>query len=297
MYKAYKYRIYPNDRQRVLIEQTFGACRAVYNAGLELTIWLYNSYRINVSAIDLGYELPEIRKQFPWIGEVDSQTLSASLRNMGRAYENFFNGAGYPKFKSKRGPQSFQCRNNKREVDWSNNTLTIPKIKNIPIRLSRKFEGEIKTVTISRTPTKKYFASVLVKLPCSNTPPPPPQKYIGIDLGINDFATISTGEKIANQRCLRNELKRLTVLQRRASRKKKGSKNRKKAALKVADLHEKITNQRQDFLHKLSTRLISDNQTDTICVEDLAVKNMVKNHKSMPISPDSIMPFDKKILL
>jgi len=204
--------------------------------------------------------------------------LQASVKKVDIAYRNFFNGKGYPKFKSKRNGGSLQCPNNTRRIDWDKSTLTIPKIKDIPIVLSRKFEGKIKTVTITKTPTKKYFASILVETKDVIVPAPKVQNAIGLDLGIAHFAVLSNGEKIDNPKYLSKSIVRLQVLQRNASRKEKGSQNRKKANLKVALIHEKITHQRNDFLQKVSTRLISDNQTDTICVENLSVRNMVKNH-------------------
>jgi putative transposase len=200
---------------------------------------------------------------------VDSQALQTAVKKVDIAFRNFFNGKGYPKFKSKRNGGSFQCPNNTRKIDWDQSTLTIPKIKNIPINLSRKFQGKIKTVTITKTPTKKYFASILVETNEDIVSVPKIQNAIGMDLGIAHFAVLSNGQKIDNPKYLSKTIARLQVLQRRASRKKQGSHNRKKANLKVALIHEKITNQRNDFLQKVSTRLISDNQTDTICVESL----------------------------
>lgn len=279
MFKAYKYRIYPNEEQENRINQTIGVCRLVYNLALEVKVRAFKSAGKRLSAYDLCSQLVELKKEFKWIADVDSQSLLASVAKVDVAFSNFFIGKGYPKFKSKRLDGSFQCPTNTRRIDWERSTLTIPKIKDIPIILSRKFDGKIKTVTISKTATGKYFASILVD---NNDPLPNLQtkeNALGIDLGISNFAILSTGEKIDNPRYFQGELKRLKILQRRASNKKKGSKNRKKALLKVALLHEKISNQRKDFLHKLSTKLISDNQTDTICVESLAVSNMVKNRK------------------
>lgn len=278
MFKSFKYRIYPTEDQIKKINHSINVCRLVYNLALETKMWAWQSLRISLRSFDLCYQLPELKKEYKWISEVDSQSLQAEIKKIDVAYKNFFNGKGYPKFKSKRTSGSFSCPNGKRCVDWINNTLTIPKIKNINIKLSRKFEGKIKTVTISRNSTGKYFASILVEMDYIIPEKPTIKNSIGVDLGLKDFATLSTGEKIDNPKYLKNSLIRLKILQRRISRKKKGSKNRKKANLKVALLYEKITNQRKDFLHKLSHKLISDNQTDTICVETLAITNMVKNH-------------------
>jgi putative transposase len=279
MTKAYKYRIYPTAQQAVLIDRTIGVCRLVYNLALEVKIRAYKHYGVSLSAYTIGNQLPSLKQAYPWMKEVNSQALTASINKIDIAFKGFFSGKGYPKFKRKRSGGSFECHNNARRIDWEKSLLTVPKIPNIPIRLSRRFSGEIRTVTISKTPTGKYFAAIRV----AGDECPVVENYksgtVGIDLGISAFATLSTGEKIDNPKYLRAELKRLKVLQRRASRKKKGSKNQKKGYLRVALLYERIANQRQDFLHKLSTRLIRDNQTDIICIEDLAVSNMVKNRK------------------
>lgn len=277
--KAYKYRLYPTKDQVAMINKTIGVCRFLYNLALETKIYAYRSHGKTLSAFDLCYQLTELKREYPWIAEIDSQAAQASIKKIDTAFKNFFSGRGYPKYKSKRNDGSFQCPNEVKRIDWVKSTLTIPKIKNIPIILSRKFEGKIKTITISKTPSAKYFASIMVETQQELATLPIPEKHIGIDLGIKDFAVLSSGEKIDNPKYLRNSMNRLKVLQRRVSKKKKGSTNRKKANKKVAMLHERISNQRNDFLHKLSTKLISDSQTDTICVEDLAVKNMVRNHK------------------
>lgn len=279
MLRAYKYRINPTAPQAELIEKTIGVCRLVYNLALQVKIEAYKANGANLSAIDLCYQLAEMKQEYDWMREVDSQALQASVKKIDVAFRSFFKGGGYPKFKSKHGKQSFQCPNNTRKIDWQKSTLTIPKIKDIAIVLSRSFEGDIKTVTISRTPTGKYFASILVdnKLPLPIKKPIISGTAIGIDVGLKSFAVLSNGEIIDNPKHLRNNLKRLKCLQRRASRKKKGSNNRKKANKKVAIQNERITNMRADFLHKFSDAITK--RYDTICCEDLAVKNMVKNHK------------------
>ena len=278
MLRAYRYRLYPTKDQSVQIDRSIGVCRLVYNLGLEVKIWAYKN-GTRLSSFDLCYQLVDLKKDYDWIRAVDSQALQAAVKKIDIAFKHFFSGSGYPKFKSKRNGGSFQCPNNTRKIDWAASTLTIPKIKDIPIVLSRKFDGKVKTVTIIKTATQKYFASILVETDQKNLPAPKIQNAIGIDLGIAHFAVLSNGQKIDNPGYLSNSLARLRVLQRRASRKKKGSQNRKKANLKVAIAHEKIKNQRNDFLQQVSTQLINDNQVDTICVENLLVKNMVKNHK------------------
>lgn len=281
MLKAYKYRIYPNNQQRELIDKTLSYCRLVYNLALDTKIYVWNSRKISLSNFDLNNQLPELQNANPWLKEVNSQALRAAIRNMCSAYTKFFNhGGGYPKFKNKKGRQSFQCINNARKIDFENKLLTIPKIENIPIALSRIFSGTIKTVTISREPSGKYFASILVdnKKSLPEKQKVEREKTIGIDLGLKDFAILSDGTKKENPRHLRNSLQRLKILQRRAQR-KTGIQNKKKAYQKIRLQHEKIKNQRTDFLQKLSSEIVYDSQVTTICMEDLAVKNMMRRAK------------------
>lgn len=277
--RAYKYRIYPTDTQRIKIDNTINVCRFVYNLALETKMYAYKSHGKNLAAFDLCYQLADLKKGFPWIAEVDSQAIQASIKNMDKAFKNFFHGAGFPKFKAKRNSGSFQCPGNARKIDWNNSTLSIPKIKDIPIQLSRPFEGKIKTVTIGRAQSGKYFASILIETVFKKVLSRPiiPETTIGVDVGIKSFAITSDGKSFEANRKLKNSLKRLQCLQRRASRKKKWSNNRKKANKCVAILHEKITNQRTDYIHKITTGLIRDNQTETIVIEDLNVVGMLKN--------------------
>lgn len=280
MLKAYKYRLYPTPEQAIVINKTMGVTRFVYNLALETKIRAYKDGGVNLSVYDLQKQFTQLRHEYDWIKEVGHDSPSQTIKNIDLAFKTFFKGGGYPKFKSKRnGIKIVIQRTTCKKVDFFKNEISAGSIKNIPAKLSKVFVGEIKSIHISKTQTNKYYASILVKTDECEVAAKTPNSAIGIDLGIKDFAVLSTGEKIANPRHLRVELIRLKALQRRAMRKKKGSKNKRKANLKVALLHEKITNQRCDFLHKLSTKLISDNQTDTICVEDLGVKNMVKNHK------------------
>lgn len=264
-----------------MIDRTFGICRLVYNLALETKIRAWQGAQKNLSAYDLMYQIPELKEAYPWISEVDSQAVNASINKLDAAFKGFFRGNGFPKFKSRKGRQSFQCPNNTRRVDFEKNTISIPKIPAIKAAISRTFDGQIKTVTISRTPTGKYFASVLVdnKKDLPAKPAVKPETTIGIDVGIKSFVVTSDGLFFEPTRYLKNSLERLKCLQRRASRKKKGSNNRKKANLCVAILHEKIHNQRVDYCHKITTGLIRDNQADTFVIEDLAVVNMLKNRK------------------
>jgi len=282
IYKAFKYRIYPNQEQTMLINKHIGSCRWIYNYALNKKVEAYKKDKTRLTRFDISKDLPKLKKneETKWLKETNSQSLQMSLKNMDEAFVRFFKEKkDFPKFKSKHNSrQSFnipQFIN----VDWENKKVSVPKIKDIKFVIDRIPEGEIKSATISRTSTKKYFISILV-----DTGIKEPEKFkikeetsIGIDLGIKDFAITSNGKKFGNPKFLKNDLRRLKKLQKRASNKVKGSNNRNKANLRVAVVYEKITNKRNDFLHKLSTKLISENQT--ICLEDLSVENMIKNHK------------------
>lgn len=281
MLRAYKYRIYPTLEQKELIDKTFGVCRLIYNLSLETRSRAWESARVNLGAYSLELQLPELKEAYPWMKEVSSQAIRAAVQKTDVAFNRFFNGAGYPRLSSKKGKQSFRCRCGARRVDFEKRMLTIPKIKNIPIRISKTFKGQVRTITISRTTTKKYYASILVKRDESQAAKPPiiESGAMGVDVGIKSFVVTSDGREFKPNRHLRDSLKRLQCLQRRASRKKKGSGNRKKAALCVAKLYEKISNQRADYIHKITTGLIRDNQANTFVVEDLNVVGLLKNSK------------------
>ena len=282
MLRAYKYRIYPNDEQKVLFAKTFGCCRFVYNWALSLKIEAYKNSKESLGNVYLTNLMKsELKQKNEWLKEVNSQSLQSSLRNLDTAYKNFFRDkkVGFPNFKSRKNHQSFQSPQHC-SVDFGMNTITIPKAKNIPAVLHRKFNGTIKTVTVSMTPSGKYFASVLVDTNLQEVPlsPKNPDTAIGIDLGVKDLAICSNGVVFENHKHLQKSLNRLTFLQKGLSRKVKGSSNREKARRKVARLHERISNQRKDTLHKITYRLTHDNQVRTICMEDLNVKGMTRNH-------------------
>jgi putative transposase len=298
MIRAYKYRIYPNKAQSEMIDKTIGVCRLVYNLALETKLYVYKSHGKKLTAFDLCYQLVELKQEYPWIAEVDSQAVQASVKRLDKSFQNFFRGGGFPKFKKKSAGGSFQCPNNVKKVDWSLSTLSIPKIKNIPIKLSRRFDGDIKTITISKTPTGKHFASILVETAEEKaaTKPLNPGATIGVDVGIKSLAITSDGRVFEANRKLKDSLKRLQCLQRRASRKQKGSNNRKKANKCVAILHEKITNQRTDYIHKVTHALTHDNQVGSIIIEDLNVAGMLKNRKiSQAISDVSMSEFYRQL--
>lgn len=274
MLVAYKYRLYPNKEQQIYFAKCFGCVRFIYNRMLSDKIDYYKETKQKLNNTPAQY-----KKEFEWLKEVDSLALANAQMNLQTAYNNFFKRpeVGFPKFKSKKGHKfSYTTNNQGGNIYVSDKYIKLPKIGLVKIRKHREFEGIIKSVTVSQNPSDKYYVSVLVnqdekeKLPISNN-------EIGIDLGIKEFAITSDGEMVENPKYLRKSEKRLRKLQKDLSHCKKGSKNREKCRIKVAKQHEKITNQRKDFLQKLSTRLIRENQT--IVLEDLKVKNMMGNHK------------------
>lgn len=277
MLKAYKYRLYPDDSQTELLNKHFGCVRLIYNLALETKTAAYSVHRVSISRYDLQTQMVDLKKEYVWLKEVNSQSLQVALLNLDIAYNNFFKGkAGFPTFKSKSNKQSFCCP---QSVSVEKKRLYIPKFKDgIPIILHRPLKGIIRSATVSKTPTGKYFVSILTenKKEIPTKKPIDINKSVGIDLGIKMFAVLSDGTQYENPKHLRNSLQRLKVLQRRVSRKVKGSNNRRKAVKRLATIYERVTNQRKDFLHKASNAITK--QFDTICIEDLAVKNMVKNH-------------------
>ena len=283
MLKAYKYRIYPNKQQQEIINKTIGSVRFVYNYYLAKKIDLYKSETKTINYNACANDLKLLKQQYTWLSEVDSIALQQSLKDLDIAYQNFFReikkgnkNQGFPKFKSKKNDrQSYRTQNVNNNVSVNGNKVKLPKLKEVKFANSRSLTGKIKSATISRTPTGKYFVSILVdtdiqELPKSNN-------RIGFDLGIKSFLVDSNDNDIANPRTLSKYEKKLTKLQRKLAHKQKGSKNFKKHSKKIAKAHEKITNIRTDFLQKLSTDIINDNQI--IVSEDLQVKDMVKNHK------------------
>ena len=282
MLRAYKYRIYPTDDQKVLLAKTFGCCRFVYNWALNLKKAAYEERKETLGNVYLTNLMKsELKAEFEWLFEVNSQSLQSSLRNLDTAYANFFRDkkVGFPHFKSRKNRQSFQCPQHC-SVDFGESTITIPKLKDIPAVLHRKFNGTVKTVTISKTPSGKYFASVLVDTAVQELPTSAidGDTSLGIDLGIKTLAVCSDGRTFDNPKNLQKSVDRLKLLQKRLSRKQKGSSNRNKARIKVARLHEHIANCRRDNLHKITYALTHDSQVRTICMEDLNVKGIMSNH-------------------
>ena len=279
MLKAYKYRIYPNKEQRIYFAKTFGCVRFVYNQMLAYRIKSYEENK-DLEVKTMKYPTPaQYKKEFEWLKEVDSLALANAQMNLDKAYKNFFRdkSVGFPKFKSKKNNyKSYTTNNLKGTIHIENSHIKLPKLKSmVKIKQHREFDGLIKSCTISQVPSGKYFVSILVDTEINQLPKV--DKKVGVDVGLKEFAITSDGEFFHNPKWLRKSEKRLAKLQKDLSRKKKGSKNRNRARLKVAKLHEKISNQRKDFLHKVSTQLLRENQT--IVIEDLKISNMQQNHK------------------
>lgn len=285
--KSYKFRIYPNKSQRILIEKTFGCCRFVYNHYLAKSIEDYKLTGKMNSRFQNDKDYTQLKKQeeFFWLKETDASAHQSSLKDLDAAYQNFFRRVkrgqkpGFPKFKKKTSAQSYTTPNfNNTDVSkvmWDNH-IKICKLGWVKAKIDQIPQGHWVNMTIKRTASGKYF----ILLCCVDVPH---EEYdttgslVGIDLGIKDFAITSNGEKFGNPKFLRKSEKRLELLQQRLSKKQKGSKNREKARIALAKQHEKIANQRTDFLQKLSTNIVKNH--DLIALESLRVKAMVRNHK------------------
>lgn len=281
-YRAYKYRLYPTIEQEMLIAKHLGSCRFIYNYALAKKVKAFQTHKKNITRFDIQSELPEMKRSedYCWLKEVNSLSLQAALANLDSAYVKFFREyKGFPKFKSKKdNKQSFSIPQNTK-VDFENGRVFIPKFKiGIKTKFHRTFEGVVKTSTVTRTSTGKYFISILVEIAKSYIPPKPicENKAVGIDIGIKTFAVLSDGTEIPNHKYLKQSLKKIKKLSRSLSHKVKGSKNRDKARRKLSLAHERVTNKRVDFLHKVTKHLVSN--YDTICLENLNIQGMVKNH-------------------
>ena len=277
MEKAYKFRFYPTKTQIKILNSTFGCVRYVYNHFLDLKQKLYKAEKKSMSYNECSKELTVLKKDKEWLKDVDKFSLQNSLKDLDKAYKNFFRGKGYPKFKSKKdNRKSYRTNYTNNNIEFLDKWIKVPKLGKLKIRDKLKLQGRILSATITQTPSGKYYISLcctdveVKKLESTN-------KSVGIDLGIKNFALTSDEISIENPKYLQKSLNKLAILQRKLSRKPKGSSNRNKARIKVARLFEKISNQRKDFLQRLSTELIR--KYDIICIEDLQVKNMVKNHK------------------
>ena len=280
MEKAYKFRIYPTTAQAAIIAQTFGCKRWVYNHFLAERIAIYESEKRTAGRFEQDKRLTQLKKEIEWLRLPDKCALQNALADLDAAYQNFFRRVksgekpGFPKFKSKRDRhQSYRTSSN---VKMHAKHIQLPKLGLVQCRISKQIEGRIISATVSQNPSGKYFVSVL----CTDVDVQPMDRtgaIVGVDLGLKELAITSDNQHFANPKHFAKSQKKLAKLQRELSRKSKGSNNREKARIKVARLHEHISNQRTDTLHKLSTQLVRD--YDLICLEDLQVKNMVKNHK------------------
>ena len=276
MLKAFKYKLNPTDSQKVFLNKHFGCARFIFNFFLNQRITEYQTNSKSLSIYDNYKELTSLKgvDDFNWLREVNSQSLQGSLKNLDVSFKNFFkHKSGFPKFKSKHRKNSFCVPQN---VSISNEGLIIPKFKEpIKMIIDRKFKGEIRQCTISKTPTNEYFVSILVET--DHVKFEKTGKEVGIDLGLKDFVITSDGDKYSNNRYTKLYAKKLKSNQQHLSRKIKGSNRYIKQRIKVATIHKKITNSRIDNLHKVSTKLVKE--YDLIAIEDLNVKGMVKNKK------------------
>ena len=279
MLKAYKYRIYPNTEQRIQIAKTFGCCRFVYNCTLAYRKEMYEEEKKSVSKTECNnYCNRELKKGNEWLREVDKFALTNAIYNMDAAYQKFFKEhTGYPKFKSKHDSHksyTTNFTNGNITADFERNKIKLPKLREVKAKLHRNFSGQIKSATVAQTPSGKYYVSLLVEteheeLQHNN-------HNTGLDLGIKDLCITSDGKKYINPKTIRKHEKKLVRLQRQLAHKEKRSQNYYKIRKKIALCHEKITNTRKDYLHKISHEIISENQV--IVSENLQIKNMVKNH-------------------
>lgn len=290
-HKAYKFRIFPNKQQQILINKTFGCCRFVYNHFLNRRKKVYEEENKTLSYNACSTELTQLKKELVWLKEVDSTALQTSLKDLDSSFKKFFKEKlGYPRHKSKKNlVQSYTSKMNIKVFDKH---IQLPKLGLVKYAKSRDIEGRIIKATIRKNPAGKYFVSITCEVEIKQLTKT--NNRVGIDLGIKSFATLSTGEEVSNPKYLNEYLNQLRYWQRKLSRRVKGGKNREKARLKVARIHEKIVNCRTDFLHKLSSRMINENQV--IAIEDLNVEGMLQNHKlSRHISDVSWSEFRRQL--
>jgi putative transposase len=275
MYQAYKFRLYPNTEQQIALAKSFGCCRWYWNYSLNLCQEIYNTTGKSLSRNYIQGLLPKLKKEYPWLSNAYSQCLQVVALNLSTAYKNFFDKrANLPRFKSKHGRQSISYPAN---VKFEGDYLKLPgKVGLVYCRRHRDFEGTIKTVTVSKNSDGKYFASVLVDDGKEASKTSTAGSSVGIDLGLTHFCITSNGSKYNNPRHIAKHSKNLKKKQQSLARKNIGSNRRDKARKLVAKVHSKITRCREDFLHKLSRKIVNENQV--VAVENLNVKGMVKNH-------------------
>ncbi len=277
--RAYRYRFYPTPEQVAVLARTFGSARFVYNWALRTRTDAYYQRQERVSYADTSAALTALKREpaTAWLNEVSSVPPQQALRHLDRAFRNFFEGrAKYPTFKKRRGRQAAEYTTSAFRWDAEKRSLTLAKMDApLDVRWSRAFTGAPTTVTITRDQAGRYFVSFLVEEEVTTLPST--GAAIGLDMGVSALVTLSSGEKITNSKHFAHSRSRLKTAQKALARKEKGSKNREEARQKVARAHAKIADQRLDGLHKLSTRLIRENQT--VCVETLAVRQLVRNRR------------------
>ncbi|MBG1270043.1 IS200/IS605 family element transposase accessory protein TnpB [Nostoc sp. WHI] len=284
MQKAFKVTLIPTHNQEVLINKTIGCARYVYNHFLALKKELYASEGKTLNYNACSQQLTILKKEIEWLKEVDKFALQNSLKNLETAYKNFFadlknikgkKGVGFPKFKKKHGcKQSYKTNLTNGNIQVIENKCKLPKLGWIKFHQSQDITGKLVNVTVTRTSSGKYIASILCEIEIEKYPQV--IQNIGLDLGLKSYLTTSNGETVDNPKYYRTQKRKLRLCHKKLSRSVKGSSNRVKAKIKLARTYERITNLRDDFLHKLSTRIIKENSI--ICIEDLRVANMVKNH-------------------
>ncbi|MHB1650726.1 MAG: RNA-guided endonuclease TnpB family protein, partial [Thermoplasmataceae archaeon] len=277
MYKAYRFRMYPNEEQKILIEKHIGSCRFVWNHFLDMRNRRYTEIGKGMTYKQTALLLPALKKEYPWLNEVNSQSIQQVIMHLDSAFHRFFKKIGeYPVFKKKRHSGSFTVP---QHFSIEDNHLTIPKF-NTPIRFfkHREIEGMMRSLTITKKQSGKYYVSILADTEIQ-TPEPrnvKSESSAGMDVGITEFLTLSDGIQIGNPKNIEKSERKLAKRQRQMAKKKKGSKNRNKARIKIATIEEHIANQRMDFHDKVSDTLTR--QYDTIITEDLNVSGMMKNH-------------------
>lgn len=280
---SYKFRLYPTNAQRDQIARNFGCCRYVFNHFLAQKQEQYKETGKAPTRFQQDKALTSMKQELPWLKEADSTSLQAALQDLDAAFQNFFRRVkcgekpGYPRFKSRKDRrQSYKSKCVGTNIKVLGKAVQLPKLGLVKCRVSKEVRGRILSATVSQSPSGKYF----VALCCTDVeidPLPSTGTVVGLDMGLKSFAVTSDGTEYPNHMVLTKNIRKLARLQRQLSRKSKGSKRREKVRVKVARLQEHISNQRQDTLHKLSTQLVRD--YDLIAIEDLAPKNMVKNHK------------------
>lgn len=301
MLKAYKYRLYPNNRQMVLFNKTFGSVRFLYNQLLADRINIYQTYKDDEESLKKikPRSYTSFKEEYPFLKEVSNSALASANMDLFTAYNNFFSNKsfGFPKFKSKKKSSNrFKIYRDRNNIRIENGMLKVPKAGWVKLKQHRLFSGEIRNITISKSPSGKYYVSILVKQ--EDLIQSPAKNLIGIDLGLTDFAVTTNDEGVSKKykapQFLRKSEKELKKAHKALSRKKIGSNNRNKARIALAKKHEKIANQRKDFLHKLSHKITSENQV--IVIETLRSENLRKNRKlSKSISDISWFEFSRQL--